>query len=423
MPDPQILLVCTIGGSPEPIAASLRHWKPARVLFVPSRDTAGQVELILTQASGDDGITLGPGQFDRVLITDAQDFAGCVHKMRELATEVQRWLERGPNFKVIIDFTGGTKCMSAALALQAHTWGCTFSYVGGTERTKAAGGTVVSGKETVLHAQNPWAALGYQALDHARLLFDQGGYSPASQLLGQALRSVQEPARKRELTALKQLAEAYDAWDRFDHPKAQTLLAEVPKYTNDLHSLLGTEPGEALLDKVQRHRTILNRLTTSREPTADLVLDLLENARRRGREGRFDDAVARFYRAIEALAQHRLREKHQIASTKEVPLDCLPTSLRAGLAPRVEQGVVSLGLQDAYAFLAEQNDPLGICFRERRLADPERSNLTARNSSILAHGFSPAGEKIYQSLMADVEALIQAAGLNAAPAPSFPRLM
>ncbi|OQX91368.1 MAG: hypothetical protein B6D58_08485, partial [candidate division Zixibacteria bacterium 4484_95] len=52
---------------------------------------------------------------------------------------------------IVIDLTGGTKQMSAALALAATEQGLKVSYVGGEERTKDGLGTVVSGTEKIYY--------------------------------------------------------------------------------------------------------------------------------------------------------------------------------------------------------------------------------------------------------------------------------
>jgi len=418
------LLISTVGGSPEPIAAALKHWQPARVLFVPSAQTRKQVEegILPLAAASPNGFSLGPGAIDVVPVADAQDFAGCVVAMSALAEEVRKWLGRGDDYGVVVDFTGGTKCMSAALALLAHPWGCRFSYVGGTDRTKDSVGIVVSGKEQVLHAENPWAVLGFRAAADAITLFDQADYAASARLLEAALRVVQDPARRRELGSLKSLADAYDAWDRFDHASAARLLGDVGKNANDLRSLFGAARADELRCLGERHRALLAALTGLKTPTWALFADLLANARRRGGQGRFDDAVARLYRAIEAAAQARLAEAHAVADTGKVPLDQLPIALRGEKSAAAKNGCVALALQDDYQFLLEQGDHLGQKFQALGLADREKSPLVARNQSILAHGFAPVGEKIYQRLAAATLELGHVGGIDEAQLTVFPRL-
>ena len=126
------------------------------------------------------------------------------------------------------------------------------------------------------------------------------------------------------------------------------------------------------------------------------MLDLLCNARRRKAEGRYDDAVARLYRAVEALAQDQLRREHGIADTGKVPLDRVPLSLRARYP--ADAAELKLGLQEAYLLLSELGDPLGQRFAGLGWHEPKHSPLTARNQSILAHGFAPVGATIFESL-------------------------
>lgn len=151
--DKHNLLICTIGSSLAPIVTSLKHWQPERVVFVPSDKTEKYISGIISLTEQND-LRISPGQCDTLVLTDEQDFASCVKELRDLTPLVKKWLERGDRYQVVVDFTGGTKCMTAALALQARDWRCIFSYVGGQERTSDGVGIVVSGKEQVLHTSN-----------------------------------------------------------------------------------------------------------------------------------------------------------------------------------------------------------------------------------------------------------------------------
>lgn len=88
-------LLCTVGGSPEPIVASLRHWAPRRVLFLPSKETHGDIESKIVPLLAKQTSPLDPGVYDVVPLPDAQDLSGCVRKLRELTPRVEDWLARG----------------------------------------------------------------------------------------------------------------------------------------------------------------------------------------------------------------------------------------------------------------------------------------------------------------------------------------
>jgi len=94
------------------------------------------------------------------------------------------------------------------------------------------------------------------------------------------------------------------------------------------------------------------------------VKDLLANSLCRSREGRFDEAVARLYRAIEATAQVRLREGRAIPDTSKVPLQRLLEALARQWAGRAAGGMVFLGLRDDYVLLLTLDDDLGKVFHE-----------------------------------------------------------
>jgi len=412
------LLVCSVGGSPEPVVAALKRWRPHRVRFVPSRATKSEVSDRIVPLAEAEGCAPDPGRWDILELPSGQNFTACIDTLRELTPVVEEWLGRGQQYQVVVDFTGGTKCMSAALVLQAHRWRCVFSYVGGTERTKEGVGVVISGQEQVLHDENPWDTLGFQAVEEFSSLFDVHAFSAAAALADRAMRNTGGPTRKREMVALKTLAEAYDAWDRFDHGAALNKLEELSKFDNDLRAVLGQTRADPVRSTVGRHREYLQKLTREPRPSILHVSDLLTNARRRRDQGQIDDAVARLYRAIEAIAQIKLAEDHYIDDTGRVPIERVPEQLRGRLS-RSGERTVSVGLQEAYALLLALGDDAGAKFRELRLDDPRTSPLSARNRSILAHGFERAGDKVFDQLW---RATVQLAFAEEASLPAFPRI-
>lgn len=392
-------LICTVGGSPEPIVASLKHWLPKRVVFLPSEQTRDELQNKVFPLLEREQAPLDPGIYDIMPLPDAQDLSGCVGKLRELTARVEEWVARGEQFRVVLDFTGGTKCMSAALALQGRRWRCLFSYVGGTERTKDNVGIVVSGKEQIVHTQNPWDALGFQAVEDAIVLFDRGVYDAAAALLRRSLHTVADAAKKRELNSLQTIADAYDLWDRFRHKDAMNKLREAERNENDFAALLGNHRAGRLLIELRRHRSLLAIMAEQPPgPTRERIADLIANARRCRDRGRHDDAVARLYRAIEAIAQCRLAGEHGLADTGHVPLNRVPDDLREKWASRADGDTIFLGLQDDYELLAKFGNPLSAQFRVLALHDREKSPLTARNQSILAHGFQAVSPTVFERL-------------------------
>ena len=412
-----LLLLCTVGGTPEAIAASIKGLQPERVIFIVSPETESQVEKEVVPLLQREGITLTPGQYDMHRIPDAQDFPGCVEAMRALGPRVEGWVVRGEDYRAAADFTGGTKCMSSALALVASQWHCTFSYVGGTERTKDGVGVVVSGREKVLHSTNPWDSLGYRSVEEASLLFDKGDYEGAASTLDTARRRARRADVSRELSTLCQLCQAYLEWDSFRHRTARATLAKVLERANDLRHAFDSR-AEGLLRVLREHLEFLG-LFKEGAPGRHFIVDLLANARRCANRRRYDDAVARLYRAVEATAQLQLRERYGIGNTARASLDTLPEKVGEKWRERAQDGLLTLGLQDDYRLLQALDDALGKRFVELGLDDRERSPLMGRNSSILAHGFQPVEEKVYETLW---EAALQLSGVEEEEVPLFPTL-
>lgn len=409
---PHRLLIATVGGSAGPLVFTCQQWQPERVRFLPTEGTQHVIDEILNRLA-DGTFRLLPGQCDRTIL-QAENFEACVARLRPLTQEVLDWAGRGPGFEVILDFTGGTKCMTAALVTVARSWPCTFSYIGGLERDKDGKGAVIDGKEYVHYASSPWHSLGYQSLENWHHLFNLRQYQ-AARLALEPARDQAPEARKGELAALLNLTEAYEHWDRFRHGQALDKLGNGIKRRNDLQVRL--RHAEQL--PLEGHLERLAALGKTAPPSRVHLLDLLANAERRGSAYRYDDAVARFYRFFEACAQVRLAEAHGRPESGKLVWDELPTEFRnqLGVCPR-EDGTVALGLKNTYGLLAALGDPLGTMYESLNM----KSVLQIRNDSILAHGWVPISAGDYERLRETTWALADGLGITEADLVVFPTL-
>lgn len=91
----------------------------------------------------------------------------------------------------------------------------------------------------------------------------------------------------------------------------------------------------------------------------------------------------------------------------------------ASLPQPRHEGTVLLGLQDAYALLNASGDDLGTRFNQLNLDDRQRSPLTARNQSILAHGFQRVSDAVFGKLWC---AALGLASVEERDLLSFPKL-
>jgi CRISPR-associated protein (TIGR02710 family) len=411
-------LVCLVGGSPAPLVRSLLEPpSPDRVIFVCSPQSAVSIPTIVA-----DSAPLTPPH-ETVQVRDAQDFTLCIQDMEgALASCVGEWL-RSSDRELLVDVTGGTKCMSAALALVARRWNCTFRYVGGDRRTKEGLGVVEDQAERIYQYANPMDELGFAAVEDALALCSRSSFGAAADLLGSASRrSKRDPVAGR-LKALAKLVRALSKWDLFDFRGALAELQHIERRPKDLEAVLSRSCVSEIIDSLPAWRQRLQILMTGNQVTVELIEDLLANAQRRCDESRHDDAVARYYRATEAISQCQLSSRHNISNTGRIDSAVLLESMRTECQPRIRKdGTVSFGLQEDYRLLRELGDPLGVRFAELGLDDFRRTPLNARNNSILAHGFSRVSEGTIGALRKSALELAGFIGIREETLPRFPVL-
>ncbi|HOL71766.1 MAG TPA: TIGR02710 family CRISPR-associated CARF protein [Bryobacteraceae bacterium] len=433
------LLICTVGGAPQPVVRSLlTDPRPEKVVFVCSADSeqsittprrpvqvrerrcvCGQMTHACFDPTGvlalaaERGFTLPEDAYSIVTVSDPQDLTACLRDMDDqLGPIVDDWLRRGPEHKIIADPTGGTKCMSAALGMVVRRWPCVLRYIGGESRTRDGLGVVEDTREKVFPCNNPLDELGYQAAEDAITLCSRMNFCAGAQLLEAAIQRVSFPEARAGLQALEAIMTFYCLWDRFAHRKALSALHRVRRYQESLGRHLSAESVAQIRASIPEWEARLGTLSSCQQATRELVEDLLANAARRRDEERYDDAVARLYRAIEAIAQCRLASAYGIR-TNRVRADRVPEPLRSTwAATKPGSSDLKLGLQDAYALLNALGDELGKKFCSSSLGDRKHTPLSARNMSILAHGFTPISPDVCDRMWEEALGLAELIGIR-----------
>ncbi|MEI2693365.1 MAG: hypothetical protein V9H69_28060 [Anaerolineae bacterium] len=100
----------------------------------------------------------------------------------------------------------------------------------------------------------------------------------------------------------------------------------------------------------------------------EAVYDLVRNSERRAHQKRYDDALARLYRACEMFAQIRLKQRTPSLDSGNLSIDALPEHLRSVYDQLRDpsNNKVTLGLRQDYELLAALDDPAGVAYRARR---------------------------------------------------------
>ena len=404
--------VISVGGSPQPIAVSLNEAKPAYVLFLVSEDSRPEVETRILSK-----LNYTP-QYNCAMTPNPGDVAICYEIVRQ---KLPGWLaERGlqPE-QVYVDITGGTKPMSAGLAMASAERLTHISYVTGKERDKEGLGVVISGTEYVMFTSNPWDKLAARERDRATWLFRSNHAEGAAEQLRQAAEKC-SPELQQELRTLAQLASLFADVDRFQFKDLK------PRYEDcreTLHLLFGHRSNLELFGKIEQAAAHWSRLQGEYYSNGTKILatlrELLANAERRAAQGRYDDAIARLYRAAELFAQGKLHEAFR-AKLGKVQHDQVPQGQLDDWVKRFgegQEGAYELGVRDAFEALALSPDPghREIAGRYGAISD----HLQKRNNSILAHGLQACTEQAFTGFRA---ALLELVGLHEEEIPRWPEI-
>lgn len=298
--------------------------------------------------------------------------------------------------QIAVDYTSGTKVMSAAIVVAAIDFDVShYIYIDGNYRA-GEGMRVVTGGEQA-RATAARRVRGQRDLHLAAGHFNTCQWDAALEVVETILRDCAGGPVCDQATALRDLARAYSHWDQFEHEKARAILKDIDV---DKAHTIGVDVGP--------HKQFLFRFDPKAKVDPSELLwarlaDLLNNAERRLEQGLSDDAIQRAYRATELLGQIPFAEFNpSIDASGPIPLEQLPDNIRGKWACRADaEGRLRLGLTDLYALLLDLGHPLGEWFAADE-QKPLQWALTARNRTILAHGFTTARTEDVRTILDSV---------------------
>ncbi len=379
-------LLCTVGGSHQPIVRAIEHLRPDHVCFICSDDDpATGNKGSYTQVEGKGSVIKARFQDEKPSLpniptqADLQPDQVSVLRVQadnldDIYRTVTDWLgERGRAAeRIVADYTGGTKTMSAALVAVALDEGIELQLVSGSRSNLVK---VESGAEYVTTAAVSESRFRRQ-LAQALAPWQRHAYDESALIL-EKIEPPSNPKLRGEYERAIDVSRALAAWDRFNHQSAREILLRYrPILGRFWGPLLGTLD---LMENPERG-----------EPMR--LFDLWRNAERRAAQGRYDDAVARTYRLLEWSAQWILQIRADIA-TNNVPEDKIPPGIEL---TRNRQGQYQAGLFNAWRMAENYGGEAVAAFwhaEEQNMLDL----LKSRNHSILAHGFEPISSEHWQA--------------------------
>lgn len=392
------VLIVSVGNSPEPIINCINSLRPERVVFFCSEGSRQQIDNVLTKVR----LPAFDPKRDVYILQQRLKRNQCEQVVNELdqldraynqaLNLIQKVRTEAPASQILVDYTAGTKTMTAALAMAAVD--DTRVQLCLTTNNRSPGTASITGHSSPV-------AISLASI-HARRLLEQQlpdllnryDYAAARLAVSRILRLAhQDPATTRQLRQLEDLLLALDAWDRFDHRAALEILGGSTLVDHPQAKSL-----KASIKTVIGSRRLIDNDASEWDhyPSHgfEVVEDLLHNAERRASQDRFDDAVGRLYRAMELIAQLALKFDYGI-ETGNVDLERLPEKLRdVYMEKRVQKKkfregkpVLELALQESFDLLAALDHQIGLAWMRKR--SYLVSLLKKRNMSLFAHGFSP----------------------------------
>lgn len=304
--------------------------------------------------------------------------------------------------EIVIDYTSGTKSMSAALfAVGIAREVGAVTYISGKRDDS---GRVIQGTEKQVSPNITMLRMAIK-LDRFSKLFNSYQFEACMSLLSEFEKKISQETVKEKLAFLESLTRAYMLWDRFDTERSLKELTELSRRNEGFLREL------EIKGQLDRNKELLYREKQSKY-SVERIVDLFKNAERRFEEGKYDDAVARLYRTIEYMAQVRLFTNHNGIETGDLDMDRLREKLDKATIEELEkkrsEGKVKVGLVDSFFLLYKLGDKMGRRFvNEFNDSNSElKKYINLRNQSILAHGFTPIGREGAEKLKGIVESYL-----------------
>lgn len=415
-------MVVSVGTSYEPIVLNLSLFQPKQILFLYTERSEPTLNKVVSYCN------LEAGQYEKRIVDNVDPM--------DIYREVKRIYLKWNNPKTMyIDFTGGTKSMSAACALAAAMIDIQMIYIS-TEDYLTDFRKPNPGTERLTYIDNPLAVFGDLEINKAMELFERFNFSGAEKRLEVLKDKIPDAEIRQQLEFVYLLAKAYEHWDALDFvPACQYMELLSEKLQRDFRY----HPEYLLMDfisQVEEQRKLLMELQhipqlqkekRRREILEDagvihaLMLTMLMNAKTREQQGKLDMATLLLYRLLEMMEQRRLIRYGLFASEPDyknvqVKAEQLPEmknldgaerlALLKSLVQKIKSNLFhgadsylpsQIALLDGFIILAALNDPLteGKDHKPLHTLQRIRQMVYYRNNSIFAHGLGPVSEEDY----------------------------
>ena len=354
---------------------------PHHVVFFASEKSKHTIQFIEDLFCQDNDEFIEGEDYQIVLMDAIDDFNSCFEVFETKIWELD--YESDNDYNIIMDYTSGTKTMSAAMACCGLFYSKDLISVVGDRST----GEVSAGTEQINY-QNLYKIYDKFALMRIRYNFNANRFMACIDVLNYII------DMNINKDSLLNLCMAYHAWDNMDFESANGHLRKV-----DINRIELTEITQDLKKNLKALGTIVN----ARSPNLKncyILASLINNSIRKAEEYKYDDAIARLYRAFELIAQIKLGSYNINSSDVDVSIlleNNVSQEFIDELEKTREEGKIRIGLVKDYLLLNELGEELGEYYVENY---KKINNITLkRNNSILAHGLESRSKEDFDEFL------------------------
>lgn len=405
----KLALILTIGKATEPSIKRIKQLNPDLVYFIHSIKSKENTLLIIEET--------GIDNYRFKLLDDHESVEDSFLKSLECIDEL------ADDFTIVGDFTVGTKPMVGGLVMACVERGCEYVYLGESDvNSRHDGmGPVKSGEEKTKDQENPYENYAINEFRNGREFFNKYQFIASFENFSNAEMKLKFKELKQRSNIFMKIVRFYDAWDKFnddldDIPLNRFLNDIILRKINDNEGLKEYFENEIpdFYNQMRRNKLFLDKKIT--EKTSKSIIhylpDLLNNSQRRIKEGKYDDAVARLYRAMELISQIRLNQYNllnnaQIDEDKTFFVDKEKLKKKASKVVLAEidnwnpkdwkkTNVKFLDFDSGNNYkllnLLSKDEKYDLTASTRKLVSNYykiNSQVQKRNTSILAHGLKP----------------------------------
>lgn len=342
--------------------------RPDKVIFFASDKSKGTVEYIEELFQKDNDEFILDEDYQIVIINAIDDLNTCFEAYESKIWELD--YEDDGDYDIIMDYTSGTKTMSAAMASCGMFYSKDLISVGGDRST----GEVSRGTE-IINYQNIYKIYDKFALMRTRNNFNANRFRACIDILNYIV------DLNIHKDSLLHLCKAYYAWDNMDFEDAYEHLRKV-----NLNQVEFMEVKNDIKFNLKALGNIINSKSVNLK-NCYILASLINNSIRRSEEFKYDDAIARLYRSFELIAQIELTKYNIKSSDIDVSVlkqNNVSDEFIMDLEKTREDGKIRIGLEKDFLLLNELGNDLGKHYVDN---ESKIKNLTRkRNNSILAHG-------------------------------------